>query len=92
MASGRTLSRSATGKCCVAVLETIHYVIKGEKILRREGLTIDVIPVPREISSDCGMALEFSCPDRDRVEQLLADEGAVVVGIFRLQEGRYSRL
>jgi hypothetical protein len=92
MASDRAPFRSATGKRCVAVLETIHYVIKGEKILKREGLTIDVIPVPREISSDCGMALEFSCQDRDRVEQLLADEGAVVVGIFRLQEGRYSRL
>jgi hypothetical protein len=76
----------------VAVLETIHYVIKGEKILKREGLTIDVIPVPRAISSDCGMALEFSYQDRDRVEQLLADEGVVVVGLFRLQEGQYSRV
>lgn len=38
------------------------------------------------------MALEFSCQDRDRVEQLLADEGVVMVGIFRLEEGQYSGL
>ena len=92
MASDRAPSALAKDKRCVAVLETIHYVIKGEKILRREGLTIDVIPVPRAISSDCGMALEFSCQERDRVEQLLADEGVVVIVIFRLQEGQYSRV
>lgn len=77
-------SRSKPTDLCAAVLEAIHYVIKGEKILKRAGLRIDVIPVPREISSDCGMALEFSCQDRDRVEQLLADQDVTVVGIYRL--------
>ncbi len=74
------------------MLEAIHYVIKGEKILKRAGLRIDVIPVPREVSSDCGMALEFSCRNRDRVEQLLADEGVTVVGIYALRKGQYSKL
>jgi len=77
---------------CAAVLETIHYVIKGEKILKEAGLAIDVIPVPREISSDCGMALEFSCQDRERVEQFLADEAVTVVGIYALCKGQYSKL
>ncbi len=85
-------SRLGTEERCAAVLETIHAVIKGERILKRAGLRIDVIPVPREISSDCGMALEFSCQDRARVAQLLADEAITVVGIYGLTKGRYSRV
>ena len=88
---GDALKSKAEGRCA-AVLETIHYVIKGEKTLKSAGLRIDVIPVPREISSDCGMALEFSCQDRDRVEQLLADEDVTVVGIYGLHRGQYARL
>ena len=83
---------SKTDPRCAAVLEAIHYVIKGEKILKGAGLSIDVIPVPREISSDCGMALEFSCQDRGRVEQLLVDEGVTIVGIYALCKGQYSKL
>jgi hypothetical protein len=85
-------SKGKTEKRCAAVLEAIHYVIKGEKILKRAGLRIDVIPVPREISSDCGMALEFSCRDRECVEHLLADEDVNVVGIYALRKGQYSKL
>lgn len=85
-------SKAKAGERCAAVLEAIHYVIKGEKILKSAGLGIDVIPVPREISSDCGMALEFSCQDRDRVEHLLADGDITVVGIYALRKGHYTRL
>jgi len=74
---------------CAVVLESIHYVMKGERLLKRAGIRIDVIPVPREISSDCGMALEFSCQDRRRVEDLLAEDEMAVVGIYRLRRGRY---
>ena len=74
------------------VFESIHYVIKGEKTLKRAGLQIDVIPVPREISSDCGMALEFSCNDRERVERLLGDDDVSVLGVYVLQKGEYTRL
>lgn len=45
---------------CVFVFESIHRVMKAEKLLKREGIKIDLIPVPREISSDCGVAIEVS--------------------------------
>lgn len=77
---------------CAAVLETIHYVIKGERVLKRAGLAIDVIPVPRRISPDCGMALAFPCDEQERVERLLAEQGIRVTGIYRLHKDRYSRL
>ncbi|MBW2058375.1 MAG: DUF3343 domain-containing protein [Deltaproteobacteria bacterium] len=90
MAAGADTFR--TSGLCAAVLESIHHVIKGEKALKAAGLRIDVVPVPRQISSECGMALEFSCQDRDRVERLLADQGVTVVGIYRFERGRFSAL
>jgi hypothetical protein len=77
---------------CAAVFESIHFVIKGEKILKGAGLAADVVPIPREISSDCGMALVFACRDRDRVEQLFGGEGLKVVGLYGLRRGQYLKL
>jgi hypothetical protein len=33
--------------------------MKAEKLLKGKGIKIDLIPVPREISSDCGVAIEL---------------------------------
>jgi len=45
---------------CVFIFESIHRVMKAEKLLKGKGVKIDLIPVPREISSDCGVAIELS--------------------------------
>lgn len=44
---------------CVIILSSIHRVMKAEKLLKGRGLNVDLIPVPREISSDCGVAIEM---------------------------------
>ncbi|WP_457755511.1 DUF3343 domain-containing protein, partial [Thermodesulfatator indicus] len=43
----------------ILLFPSIHYVLKAEKILKKEGVNLDLVPVPKEISSDCGMALEI---------------------------------
>jgi hypothetical protein len=45
---------------CVFVFESVHHVMKAEKLLKGKGIKIDLIPVPREISTDCGVAIELS--------------------------------
>jgi len=32
--------------------------MRAEKILKGKGIKVDLIPVPREINSDCGVAVE----------------------------------
>jgi hypothetical protein len=32
--------------------------MRAEKILKGKGIVADLIPVPREINSDCGVAVE----------------------------------
>jgi len=45
---------------CVLIFASIHHVMKAEKLLKGKGVKIGLIPVPREISSDCGVAIELS--------------------------------
>ena len=63
---------------CVLIFSSIHQVIKAEKLLKRKGIEIDLIPVPREISSDCGVAIELS-PDAEKEAFLLLGENKVSI-------------
>jgi len=72
-----------SGKRCYAVLLSIHFVLKAEQLLKAQALVHDVVPVPRAISSDCGMAIEFSCDDGKAFTALLARAGIEIVRLFR---------
>jgi hypothetical protein len=47
---------------------TIHDVLRAEKILKRHGLRHELIPVPRNLSSDCGMCVKL----QDDIEKTLS--------------------
>lgn len=71
---------------CVIILFSIHFVLKAEKLLLKENIPIDVIPVPRSISSDCGMAIEYSCEQTERIQELLNYEKIDIARIYRCKE------
>ena len=54
----------------ILVFESIHDVVKAEKTLKRTGIWCDLVPTPREISSDCGMSVECRTGDMARLEDL----------------------
>ncbi|MDD3859262.1 MAG: DUF3343 domain-containing protein [Bacteroidales bacterium] len=43
----------------VITFQSTHHVLKAEKILIKAGLKFDIIPTPKNISSDCGMSIRF---------------------------------
>ncbi len=57
------------------LFNSIHYVMKAEELLKEAGMTIDLVPVPREISSDCGMCIAFSEQDLQKVISLVSGQG-----------------
>jgi len=59
------------------LFQSTRAVIKAERLCRRSGLACKVIPVPRLISSECGMAIEIRPEDRDAVEAVFAAENIV---------------
>ena len=56
----------------VVLFYSTAHAIRAEKVLERAGFRIKMIPTPRQLSSDCGMALRF---DRSKEEQVAATLG-----------------
>jgi hypothetical protein len=56
---------------CVFILSSIHRVMKAEKLLKKKGFDVDIIPIPREISSDCGVAIELPVETREEALRLM---------------------
>ena len=55
----------------VVLFYTNSASIRAEKILRQENLTVKLIPTPRELSSDCGVALRFDWDQAEHVKALM---------------------
>jgi hypothetical protein len=58
----------------VILFKSVSYALKAEKILKAEGIPHKLIPVPREISSDCGVCLRFEENFQDQIKAALANK------------------
>jgi hypothetical protein len=68
----------------VVLFHSAAHVIRGEKVLTRAGVTVKMIPTPRQISTDCGMALRFFRDESERVSAILAENEVPIKGIHPL--------
>jgi hypothetical protein len=55
----------------VILFPSVHHVLRAEKLLKEAGLPCKLIPIPRNLSSDCGVCLRFDAPSRPRIEEIL---------------------
>jgi hypothetical protein len=60
---------------CYLLFHTIHDVLKAEKALKRMGVALELIPVPRNLSSDCGSCIRLNV-STDIAADYLKDFGA----------------
>jgi hypothetical protein len=56
----------------VLIFRGTHQVMSAEKNLKRAGVPMRLIPVPRRLTSDCGLAIRISHPDRDLARKVLS--------------------
>ncbi|MBI2917363.1 MAG: DUF3343 domain-containing protein [Chloroflexi bacterium] len=49
-----------------------HHALRAEKVLREGGFRVELIPAPRELSSNCGTALRLEHGRLDEALELLA--------------------
>jgi len=77
----------------VVILGSIHFVLKAEERLKKAGIRHDVIPVPRRIGSDCGMAIAFAMADLAAVRAVLAKAAIAIARLYHKEPGGgYSEL
>jgi hypothetical protein len=72
---------------CVVIFSSIHQVMRAEKFLKGKGIKIDLIPVPREISSDCGVAIELPLEVRENVLHLFEENKIRILECYTKAEG-----
>jgi hypothetical protein len=65
----------------VVLFHSTTHAIRAEKVLVGAGLRIKMIPTPRQLSSDCGMALRFDRAEEARVAMVLAEKRVPINGI-----------
>lgn len=48
-----------------------YYALRAEKLMQEAGLAARLIPVPRALSSSCGLALEIATADEEAAMVIL---------------------
>lgn len=74
----------------VAVFHSVHRVMKAEKLLKQAKIDVLLIPTPRELSSDCGLAIRYDSAARPRVDTVLQAEGLLPVEVYRRSASSYE--
>ena len=77
---------------CILIFQSVHQVMKAEKALKERGMIVDLIPVPREISSDCGVAIQVPSEARADALCFIGERGLSCMGCYqRGNGGRFER-
>lgn len=76
---------------CLAVFNSTHRVLKAERLLKDQGLEILLIPAPRALQTDCGLALRFDRHLLEAITTILKDHDLLPAYSCHLQGGQYIR-
>ena len=68
----------------VVLLPTTAAAMRAEKILGKASLRCTLIPTPRELSKNCGLALRFDWAQTARVQALLVGAGVQIAQVHRM--------
>jgi hypothetical protein len=81
-------------ECGYLTFSGVTQVLKAEKILAGLGERFSIVPVPREISADCGMCIMCAPEHAGRIREALARAGVACDGVSILKKkgGFWPRL
>jgi len=74
----------------VAIFHSIHRVLRAEQLLKRDGVSFLLIPVPRQLTSDCGLALRIAPLHLAAVFAVLAAADLLPAELYQLRTGEYA--
>jgi hypothetical protein len=66
----------------VVLFHSITGALQAEKRLKGIGIATKLMPVPRQLSSDCGVCLRFRSEDEPEVKKALEEERIDIQGIY----------
>ena len=58
----------------IITFHTTHFALKAKRILKKKRFDLELIPLPREFSANCGFCLQISWKKKDEILELLFHE------------------
>lgn len=66
----------------IFVFKTTYITFKAERVLKGAGIPYKIVTKPRDISSDCGLAVRIDAGDEAAVASLMKDAGIENIGVW----------
>lgn len=73
----------------LAVFNSTHRVLKAESLLKSSGLPIMLIPAPRAVQADCGLAIRFNKEHLDIITELLTTQNLLPAFLCQFTNNTY---
>jgi Putative Se/S carrier protein-like len=77
---------------CAITFLSVHDVLKAEKRLQAAGWRTRLVPVPKQVNPDCGLALQVPCDKLGQARDLLADMAARLKGVYEVEGAKFTAL
>ncbi|SET73786.1 Protein of unknown function [Natronincola peptidivorans] len=75
---------------CVLTFHTTHHALNTEKVLKEKNIPVKLMPVPRQVSSSCGIAAEFPCESREKILKLCKEYHIEFDDVHQIQNDKKS--
>jgi hypothetical protein len=70
----------------VILFPSLHFALRAEKLMKERAIPYKLIPVPRYLSSDCGVCLRIPWDRREEVLGILSQADVKVDGAHPLPD------
>ncbi len=70
---------------CVVTFQTTQQPLVFEKVLTKKGLTIKLMPVPRQVSSSCGIAAKVDCDKKEEILTLCKEKNIKIDTFHKIE-------
>ena len=72
------------GNYAVILVFSTSHAMRIEKLLVGQGIACKMIPVPRQISSDCGVCIRIARDQSEAVSQVVQDARIEIQGLVEI--------
>jgi hypothetical protein len=68
----------------VVIFYSTSAAIRAESLAQKVNLKVKLIPVPRHLSSDCGICLQFNNEDQQSIKEILVEKKIEYEDIYEI--------
>jgi ribosomal protein L7Ae-like RNA K-turn-binding protein len=70
---------------------SVHHGLRLEKKLNELGVPFTLVPTPRELSKNCGLAIRYEKEAESAILKAIEEEGILINGLHSLERSRWRR-